>query len=418
MKLVTAAQMQDIERRVDAEGLALSALMQLAGAAVADASVERSPHSPILVLVGPGNNGGDGLVAARRLAERGRNVFVYAFRRSKVKLDGTEFCSTDDDAGSEMLSRWVRQCDVIVDALLGVGQTRPMEGVLGNIITCVNTQRNPESFVLAVDVPTGVDADTGRLLGDAIRADTTVCMGFLKPGLVTYPGAGYSGYVELDELGIPRFVADDILALYPEDADIAARLPAREIESNKGTYGRVLVVGGSVNYAGAPSLVTLGAYRAGAGLVEVLTPDEVQRTVANHVLECIFAPGARPQRQLGPDCMRSMAEASEHARAAVFGPGMNQTDETRDLTQSFLDTRRRTGTHPPAVVDADALNNLSTLGDWWEGQQDLVLTPHPGEMGRLIGSPVSEIQKDRLDVALRAASRWGQVVILKGAGTV
>lgn len=417
MKAVTAAEMRSIEEQAGRQGLSISSLMQLAGQATAQAVHAVGKPGAVLILVGPGNNGGDGVVTARRLLEDGKDVRIYAFARQEIDDVPAIVAHAEHDENGQTLLRWLEECEVIVDALLGIGQHRPVAGLLEEMVRRVNDHRRHDSAVIAIDVPTGVDADTGRLLGDPVRADLTVCMGYLKPGVVSYPGAAASGDVVVRDLGIPRSLAGDAPYEYPEDADISALLPERKPNSNKGSFGRVLVAGGSSDFMGAPALVSLGAYRAGAGLLEVLVPHVVQHSVASHVMECIFSPGHRPGEQLGPACLPDFQRSMRKAQAVVFGPGMGLSDETKRLTQQLLEGWRDESPRG-AVVDADALNALSTIDRWWEGIDNLVLTPHPGEMSRLTGLSVEAIQSERLPVALRFAREWGQVLVLKGAGTV
>ncbi|GAC1503120.1 MAG: bifunctional ADP-dependent NAD(P)H-hydrate dehydratase/NAD(P)H-hydrate epimerase [Steroidobacteraceae bacterium] len=417
MKVVTADEMRRIEQQCEHQGLSVSSLMQLAGQAVCQEVIATSMQGPVVFLIGPGNNGGAGIVAATRLCELGRPVCLDLLARRDVPEGIGECVLADEDADGRILRQWLERSDVIVDALLGMGQSRHTEGALGRIVRQTNETRRKGAVIIAVDVPTGIDSDTGKLLGEAVKADRTVCMGFAKPGVFVYPGAGCAGRVMVRSLGIPPSFGEISRIVYPSDEDIAAMLPRRDANSNKGSFGRVLVVGGSSAFRGAPALVSLAAYRVGAGLLEVLVPETVQESVAAHVMECIFAPGRRVDDQLGSESLPEIMTAAAKAKSIVLGPGMGLSDRTRALIGGLLE-EWKSKPRIPVVVDADALSALGEIQTWWSGQRDFVLTPHPGEMGRLTGPPVESVQRDRLSTARTQAERWNQTVVLKGAGTI
>ncbi|MBV9282287.1 MAG: NAD(P)H-hydrate dehydratase [Chloroflexi bacterium] len=418
MIIVTTAQMRRLEQQAVERSTGLDVLMQRAGAAVARAAAERAGGGPILVLVGPGNNGGDGLVAASLLKGRGLPVVVYSFRRQDLGgYDGTAVAAESDE-NQALLDALVRQSPVIVDALLGIGSTRPPEGVLAGILRSVNGRRAPGCQAIAVDIPTGVNADTGSVEGEAFRASLTVAMGFAKCGIALYPGAEYAGEVQVADIGFPPDAARDIETAVPSPAAVSRLLPRRPATSNKGSSGRLMFVGGSRDFQGAPALATGAAYRAGAGLVEAAVPYSAQAGVAAHVREVIFRPLEEADGRIARAALPTVKEGLQRAGTLVLGPGMGLSDETVEVTKeilSALDGARIQG----ALVDADGLNALSQLENWWQlTGRDLVLTPHPGEMSRLTGLSISDIQKNRLEVAREHARRWGKVVVLKGAGTV
>lgn len=416
MKVVTGGEMRAIEAAGEQQGISIAGLMQRAGRAVADACIDRAPRGQVLILCGPGNNGGDGVVAAERLQDLRRSVSVYTFHRSDVGRFEGPVIRDEEDPGQEALRAQLTRADVVVDALLGTGQNRDPRDALKAILQVANAAPRP-AHRLAVDIPTGVNADTGAILGTAFHADATLCMGFLKCGCVVYPGAEPAGAARVVDLDIPAELAAGVKSELPASADIARLIPVRSRNSNKGTFGRVAVVGGSRDFMGAPALVSIGALRIGAGLVQAATPESVQSNVAAHTLEPIYAPLPETDGKISARALPILDRVVENADSVVFGPGMGQGGETLDVAHGLLDLLS-TEKSPPAVIDADGLNALSRLPDWWDRQARLVLTPHPGEMSRLSGVPVAEIQTNRLEVARRFAAIWGVVLVLKGAGTV
>lgn len=416
MKAVTADEMRSIERAAVVKGFSLDTLMKRAGLAVAEAVAESAPDAPIVVLVGPGNNGGDGLVAAQRLRERGWDVTAYLLRQRDLVGYTGPVADTADDPDLQYLRSLLSNAGSVVDALLGIGQSRAPEGALEEILTAVSATRRHSRVDVAVDIPTGVDTDTGAVVGKAFCADMTVCVGFLKVGDVVYPGAGYAGDVQLAPAGIPRELAHDVRLSVPSATDVARNLPRRPLNSNKGTYGRVLAVAGSAEFLGAAGLCSIAALRAGAGLAEIATVRAARASVAAHALEPVYVAVPEEHGCISPRAEPEIQRALEAASAAVFGPGLGLTDGTVELTRSFL--RLRSGSAIPTVIDADGLNALARIPEWWESVTHTVLTPHPGEMSRLTGLSIAQIQADRLAVARRFAAQWGNVVVLKGAGTI
>jgi NAD(P)H-hydrate epimerase len=416
-KVVSAQEMRAVESAIMARGVTLQDLIETAGTAVANAADQAASGGKIVVLAGPGNNGNDGLVAAEVLRRGGRSVEVYGFRRAGPGIYEGALTNAETDPEMAALRGMLQGSSVVVDALLGIGQTRPPEGTLAAILEAARIAPSPRHIMLAVDVPTGVDADTGEVRGSAFQADVTLCMGYLKRGVILTPGKEYAGEARVVDLGVPPDVDATLAVSMPEAADIACLLPARSPDGNKGTYGRLLVIGGSRSFVGAPALVTNGAYRAGAGLVELAIPEPIQASVANHTIEAVYAPLPSEEGRLFPGSLDALESRFEAAAAAVLGPGMGASEATRDFTAQTLKAMDR-ALLKAAVVDADALSSLAGIPAWWDVRTPLVLTPHPGEMSRLTRRSIAAIQSDRIDTAIHYASRWQKVVVLKGAGTV
>jgi NAD(P)H-hydrate epimerase len=408
--------MRRIESEAERCGLASEALIQAAGSALAEVAHEVALAGPLVVLVGPGNNGSDGLVAARRLTEMGRAVGVYTFRRDAADRYEGRITRAEEDADQSELRRMLACAGLAIDALLGTGQSRPPAGVLASIVDRVNEAHGRGLRVLAADVPTGTNADTGAVQGTAIRSDTTLCMGAAKRGLFQYPAAEHAGRVRVAVVGIPQDLYAKVLVHLTRPGDVAAVFPKRDRNGSKGSSGRLLFVGGSRSYCGAPAMVSAGAYRIGAGLVEIATPGSIVPAVAAHATEPIFLPLQECDGRIDPGSAGHISTAMEKAKAVAFGPGMGLSAETVEVTRVMLAGLH--GTSVPAVIDADGLNALSKIDAWWTTGINAVLTPHPGEMARLTGMSIDAIQSDRIETAIRFAGEWGVVVVLKGAGTV
>lgn len=446
MKLVTAEEMRRAEQAAVEAGDTWEGLMERAGLAVAREVLARLKRKDrrILLLVGPGNNGGDALVAGRHLVESGHKVVAYLWNRGggsadwpleALKESGGEFLHADADAGMETLRRELGKADVIVDGLLGMGLTRPIEGLLRDIVEEVNRVSGP--LVVAVDLPTGVHADTGQIMGTAIRAAVTVTMGWAKRGLYQFPGAGYVGEVVVAEIGIPEEYLQDVQVELLDVERLRPVLPLRRRDAHKGTFGRVMVVAGSLHYTGAPYLAAMAAYRVGAGLVTLAPPRTIYPILAARALETTFLP--LPEGEvgaIGEGAIKVLGEAIGRYQVLVLGCGLGQEEGTVAFVRKLLRVRERIqpgigflprleveefeGELPLMVLDADGLNALAGVPEWWKNLPPgrVVLTPHPGEMARLLGASQEEVLASRIAVAQRAATTWKQVVVFKGANTV
>ena len=484
MKVVTTEEMRRIERETDAAGVSYATMMENAGRAVAEACSTFAPLPPkvggiegeegvedrrILVLIGPGNNGGDGLVAGRYLHDAGADVTFYIWRR-RIEDDENFRLVTDrdipvfwaeGDGGFATLRRLLSESDVIVDALLGTGVSLPLRGSLREILTVVGEVREARGkrqeakergalfspcvpsfaastsfpFLVAVDVPTGLDCDTGAIDPAAVRADLTVTLGFPKRGQFLFPGAEYVGQLIVADIEILPHLADDVQVELATPEMLRDILPPRPINAHKGTFGKALVVAGSVNYTGAAYLASAAATRVGTGLVTLALAESIHPILASKLSEVTFLLLPQDMGVLIPDAIKVLGERIPDYDALLLGPGLGHEKETVRFVQQLLNVepgrRGRIGfltseeanegklSLPPLVIDADGLNALADTPNWWEQLKGpSILTPHPGEMSRLTGLKIGEIEADRLGVAQQMAERWGHVVILKGAYTV
>lgn len=409
ISLVTAEQMRAVEREFEARGGDLNWLMLQAGLQVA---ARISGGKRVLVLAGPGNNGGDALVAASTLRQRGDDVFVYTYKRESTEgLPGTR---SEEDTALTTLRYHLERCSLVVDGLLGTGRRRPVADLLKDIIEAVNGTDGLHR--IAIDVPTGVDADSGAVESVAFRADVTTSLGFGKRGLWGSPGRDYAGAIEIADIGIPPDLRPEARCVLNQARDISALLPRRSHDWNKGKSGSVLVLCGSADYCGAPVLVSTAAYRAGAGLVRVVVPEQAFPSVAAHGVEEVFthvrASGWHTLESI--DTVRPLLSKVD---VVAVGPGLGGHDETIQFVRQLLQVLREADV--PMVLDADGLNAVARWDQWWTHvPKRTVVTPHPGEMARLMGSDVGHVQSDRFQAAREAARTWGVTVVLKGSNTV
>lgn len=431
MKLVTSAEMRELEAAAVAAGSTEAQLMEEAGLAVAQEGwmlLGTLEGRRIVVLVGPGNNGGDGLVAARHLADWGAEVVVYVARKRRDESFYPDLLEREiriiageDDADGAQLAGLLSIADLAIDALLGIGQKRPIdpEEPIASVLRALREARAGFSppKVLAVDLPTGMDADNGAVDALTVTPDITVTFGLPKVGMYQSPASGMLGKVQVIDIGIPK-AAQEAVSLELLTARWARdHRPARGEDANKGTFGKLLVVGGSARYVGAPRLVATAAYRSGAGLVTVACPEGILPIVSAGIAEATWLPQAASETGGLPGAS-ALALRGEWRNfdAAVLGPGLGDDDDTRALIWAALpDLAALRG----SVIDADALNAIATFVDGPERvPANAILTPHPGEMARLMQTTVADVQSRRLEIARQAASRFGCIVVLKGAHTV
>jgi len=429
VKLVTASEMRELERRaVQEAGLPTLLLMEHAGRAVAHVTwkvLRERGGTRVAVVCGKGNNGGDGLCAARHLANAGLSVRVYLLARDQdLEGDAATNLRALRAAGVEVdnvvgavdtaLRAVGASADVVVDAIFGTGFRGSPMGLAARAIEAINDCGLP---VVAVDVPSGLDADTGRVEGPCVRARVTVTMGLPKVGLLVYPGAAYCGEVVVADLGLPRRMVLDDPSISTEVAtasQVARLLPPRAPDTHKGTYGRVLLVAGSARFPGAPKLAALGALRSGAGLVRLLVPASIFPAVAASALE--FMPAALPDSDgaLDESALDPLMEFAQDADVVAVGPGLSTAAGVARVVRGLLEACDR-----PLVLDADALNVLrGQYGVLQQARAPVVITPHPGELARLLGVPTSDVQRARLEVARSTARLARAVTLLKGARTV
>ncbi|CAG0935664.1 Bifunctional NAD(P)H-hydrate repair enzyme Nnr [Thermoflexales bacterium] len=474
MKLVTVDQMRRIEAAADAQGQTYAAMMERAGSAVARVIQSRLDvrGQRVLVLVGPGNNGGDGLVAARHLHDAGAEVGVYLLKAREdehlhaLQERGTSLAVLPTDQGLKVLRQWSNQCTVLVDALLGTGASRSIGNALGVLLATVReevqarrsgvsdlidpawppslrsvpvglrgafsaTKQSPsfnpeiaspaygrlamtQPAIIAVDGPTGLNYDNGEIDPLTLPADISVTFAYPKIGHARFPGAGVCGELIVADIGTDPQLAADIDRELADPALIRSLLPARPRNAHKGTFGKVLIVSGSTLYTGAPVLAAEAAYRSGAGLVTLATPQAIHAIMASKINEATFLPLPDENGVLSAAAFDQVRDTMTNYTATLIGPGITPS------ARPFIEQLLTQGVGQSALVlDADALNILAQIDGWWTRvPSPAILTPHPGEMARLTRLALKEIEADRERVASEYARRWGHVVVLKGAFTV
>ncbi len=487
MKIVSVEEMRRIEQAADAGGWSYDTMMEHAGRAVATAIRKRVSdlrERLTLVLAGPGNNGGDGLVAARYLHDEGCPVAVYCWKRRKIRKESTKGSTKSkedenyrlvqergirtlhaaDDADLSELRRLLREADVIVDAFLGTGVARPIGGRLKDIMDIVEhelrkkraTMETTEMregsrlfpsfpsfrsfpsfpFVVAVDCPSGLNCNTGAIDPAALPADLTVTFAEPKRGHCLFPGAAACGELAVADIGTDPALATDISLELATPQMIARLLPARPPDAHKGTFGKALLVVGSVNYTGAAYLAGGAATRVGAGLVTMAVAESLYRVLAVALHEPTWLLLPEETGVIAPDAIKLVREKAAGYQALLLGCGLTQEKPAVEFVQRLLDTdqaaqprigfvhshetaEKPTASLPPLVIDADGLNILAQAPDWPQRvPPNSVLTPHPGEMARLCRCKTSEVSADRWGLTQAKAAEWDQVVLLKGAYTV
>lgn len=429
MKILTAAQMREADRRTIEElGLPGVVLMECAGRAVVEAIEERCGDlapGPVAILCGKGNNGGDGLVVARHLLDRGWQVKVVLLADAaaiagdaRLNLEILRRLPADISvvtglAALEALLPELSASVLLVDALLGTGLATPVEGLYARAIDWINTHPSP---VVAVDIPSGLDATSGCVLGAAVQADLTVTFAAAKLGEVIHPGVALCGELLVADIGIPQsLLAVEACGILLDADEVAPLLPPRPANGHKGSFGHLLLVAGSSGKSGAAAMAATAALRAGAGLVTVAAPQATQTVLALKLTEAMTAPLAEVDGGLALAALDELQRLWRGKTVLAIGPGLGQGAETVALVRRLLRE-----VPLPLVIDADGLNALA--GDLAALQTrpcgTTILTPHPGEMARLAGISVAEVEADRVGVARAFAETHGVIVVLKGARTV
>ena len=429
MKVITAHTMQDIDRRaIDEYGIPGHELMENAGRECARhilAAYGGDGERRALVLAGKGNNGGDGYVIARHLLEHGWQVQVIVLARrgmiagdaltSLVRLpeEVLNFC-TEEGALSALYGDDIKAADLLVDALLGTGLSQDLHGLYLEAVTLINQGRGK---VVAVDIPSGVHGTTGRIMGQAVRADLTVTFAVAKLGHLLYPGAGYVGRLVVADIGIPQQLVETAVGYEYLDEQAAAPLVARrERTAHKGSYGHCLVVAGSVGKTGAAVLSANSAMRSGAGLVTLAVPESLHQIAEIKTMEAMTVPLPDDgSGYLATKAIPVIERLLAGRNVLALGPGIDRRPETVSLVHRLLES-----VSLPMVIDADGLNAIAEDTSILNRRvsRQVILTPHPGEMSRLVGAAIPDMAAVRISVAQDFARTFGVYLVLKGARTI
>ncbi|MEL6271084.1 MAG: NAD(P)H-hydrate dehydratase [Chloroflexota bacterium] len=478
--MVSVKEMQGIEAAADSNGISYDMMFERVSIAVAGhilRVIEDVEEPRVAILVGSGNNGGDGLVTAVRLAEHSHvQVGVYLVKAPSegdeklqaVRDAGIFVAEAENDQQYRVLRNMVASATVVVDAIFGIGVRLPLEGEITKILrnihqaldaatlpppegTLLNpthpTPQRPTRRVIALDCPGGVDCDTGEVDKMTIPADETITFIAVKQGMLAAPAAEYVGDLLIADLGIPTDL-DELKAISTTYiTDVREMLPQRPDVSHKGTFGKAMVVAGSVNYTGAAGLAAMSAYRAGAGLVTVAAPMPVVAALASSMLEPTWVLVPHDMGVISEKAADVISEEMDVYSAMLIGPGIGTEDTTKDMLLKLFKEREpdkappvrsigfagvqqvekkkkdtdeaHDASLPPLVLDADALNLMATIENWWTYlPANTILTPHPGEMARLCDIEREEIAANRISLAQEKAAQWNCIVLLKGAHTV
>jgi hydroxyethylthiazole kinase-like uncharacterized protein yjeF len=427
MHIVTVAEMRELEAQADRQyGLSSPILMQNAGKSAADLfEAHLLPHHSmngleVLFLIGPGNNGGDGLVMADHLVEAGAFVSLYRWKERRLTVRGQDISEGET---SRELESVLQSADYVIDALLGTGHSRPLPDDMRALLKRVEQERAQRASlrIVAIDLPTGLNPDTGSVDPGTLHADITITLACPKLGFFFFPGREYLGELYVGDIGLPPGMEDHLETEMLADDLVHGLLPHRTLNSNKGTFGKVMLFCGSPPYPGSAYLAGTAAARVGAGLITLAVTEQMLPVYASSFHESTFV--LFPPEDSGS--FQRAQELIKHLpgyRSLLIGPGLGQSSNTREVILQILEHLRAQPEEkrPRLVIDADGLNNLSALEHWWTLlPSGTVITPHPGEMGRLCsGLKVSGGNIDRLELARNKAREWNVTLVLKGACTI
>lgn len=426
MKVVTGEQMRGIDQAAMRDFKIPSLiLMENAGKAAADkAAALVKPGERVVVLAGKGGNGGDALVAARYLHNWGYRVkLFYLTPEDQLKGDtavnadicralGIESCVLDERQLPKLKITFAMS-QLIIDGMLGTGVSGPLTGLVEHVVEMVNES---SCMVLSIDIPSGLPAKSGRPQGACVKADYTVTLGAPKLGMIQYPGLEFVGELTVADIGLPPSLFDSSSYHLVEAGDVQRLLPPRPADSHKGTYGRLFILAGSVGMTGAAALAAKAALRSGGGLVTLAVPASLNPVFEMKLTEAMTLPlPEEPEGVIGYRGKDTISKFLSSCNAWAVGPGLTTQGEVSHLVADLL-----AEFDLPAVVDADGLNGLAKTGgiERLKAPEKVVLTPHPGELARLLHTDVETVQADRVEIARASAVSFGTTVVLKGARTV
>jgi hydroxyethylthiazole kinase-like uncharacterized protein yjeF len=454
MKLVSVKEMKAIEKEADAKGVTFDQMMENAGQGISeiieDLSIEENERE-IFGLVGPGNNGGDALVALTHLVADGWLARAYLIGRKKDPLvehfqkAGGEIIDSEDDKELSSLNAFLQTATIVLDGLLGTGIRLPLKSDFAKLLSECNSIINSavdRPFIIAVDCPSGMDCDTGETAAECIPADLTITMAAVKQGQLKMPAYDLIGDLQVVDIGLPDELPslNSITTEVAEANIVGSMMPARPADAHKGTFGTAMIVAGSVNYTGAALLAGKAAYRVGAGLVTLAVPSPLHGILAGQLPEATWVLLPHEVGVIAAGASDVLKKNMERASALLVGPGLGMESTTKEFIQNLFAENsigEKSGARigflknesekkpenksklPPIVIDADALKLLASIENWYKLlPTTAILTPHPGEMSVLTGLSKDEIQADRRVIAGKFADKWGHVVVLKGASTV
>ncbi|MEG6586820.1 NAD(P)H-hydrate dehydratase [Dendrosporobacter sp. 1207_IL3150] len=430
MKIATASEMREIDHKAINEfGIPEIVLMENAGVEVVktiETMIGSLANKKICVFVGKGNNGGDGLVASRHLSNQGAKVKVFLLGginelqgAAKINYDilckmGIDIVEVANERDWDKMKIASAFADCLVDSLLGLGYKGELSSSMKKTIGIINEAHKP---VVAVDIPSGVNADTGQIATSAVKASYTMTFGLPKPGLLLYPGASFAGEILVSDIGIPNCLLTDVNIRQNliTVSDVRAKMIKRLPDAHKGNCGKVLVLAGSKGLTGAAVLTSTAALRSGAGLVTLAVAETLHDILETKLTEVMTVPlPDLGNGSIGKEALESILEIAKKCDVLAIGPGLGTHEETKTLVQEII-----LQSDIPLIIDADAITAIASCGDILTKASALpVITPHPGEMSRLIGLSPDEVNQDRIYVARQAAELFGSIVVLKGARSI
>ena len=429
MKVVTSKQMREIDRKaIEENNLSGLALMENAGLKIFQSLKNIYPNlrlKKIIIFSGSGNNGGDGFVVARRLYDYGVKAKVFLLAPfNKIKGEAGENLNIIDKMGVELIELkaekleeikgTIQNSDLIIDAILGTGLQGRVTGLKSKIIDLINVAGKE---VVAIDVPSGLNADTGKIEGPCIKATYTITLALPKIGLLLFPGASYAGKVTVEDIGIPPYLLKNnkIKTNMATKEIVKLLLPSRAVYTHKGSFGKVLILAGSVGMTGAAYLASEAAMRSGTGIVILGIPRSLNPIMEVKLTEVMTLPLAETEKQsLGEDAKETILKLMKDFSVLGIGTGISRQLETQRLVRKIIEKSTI-----PLVVDADAIYALSEdTNILKKAEAPLIITPHPGEMAKLINKDIDYILDNQLNITRKIAQKFGIVVVLKGARTI
>ncbi len=425
MKITTSEEMRQLDK--DAQityGIPSLILMENAGIQTVRHIEERYgnlKNKNITVVCGKGNNGGDGLVIARHSANKGADASVCLLsdakeisKDSKANLEIIKRMNVPVYAGVAGIKNGIKKADIIIDAIFGTGLKKDISGIYAKAIDLINRSKKP---VIAVDIPSGINSDNGQIKGCAVRADLTVTFCLPKIGHLIYPGAEYSGSLKIADISIPKDLIDksSIKTHLITKESVSQILPKRRPDAHKGEFGHLFILAGSPGLTGAAVMAGLSALRIGTGLVTLGVPEGLNHIFETKLTEAMTLPLAQTNEQtISPAAKNKILNFLKKADAIAIGPGLSQNRETTQLVRELIREVRM-----PMVIDADAINAIAGHADILKkAKAQVIITPHPGELSRLLNSAADEINRDRIAIARKTAEQYNVIVVLKGANTV
>jgi len=430
MKIVTAKEMQDIDRiAIDDYGIPGIVLMENAAKGVVASLFKKFPDikdKKVGIFAGKGNNGGDGLAVARLLTDKGIATEVYLLSKkdtlkgdAKTNLDSAEgmgikileIVSLDE---LEAVKDSILKNDIFIDAIFGTGLTSGVKGYYTDVINFINSSKK---FVLSIDIPSGLSSDTGEVIGEHIMADLTVALCLPKIGEILYPAAEYVGELDVVDIGIPELIINnrDIKINLIEEKDAAGILPKRKPDTHKGTYGHLAVIAGSRGKGGAAALSSISALRAGTGLVTLALPKCLNVSFEAGIPEVMTLPlPDTKEGTIDKSALNTLINFLEGKSAVLIGPGITTNPSTSSLIKNLVKK-----ISCPMLIDADGLNIIADKIELLKDKPfPVIVTPHPGEMARMLNTTSKEIQTNRIEASRKLSAEYGIYVILKGARTI